>query len=475
MIASLPDLSAPSGWPHAAGTPTAPAAAAEGAGLDFAGLLGTAFVPFASPKLPVGGNPVAGEGEPALATTPAVLTAFSTAAFAQSPLTGLPVPPLTGKVVPEGGASLPPAVMAPRPEAVTAPALTRPLPQGDALLADPVDANDVSADAPDQPPALFPPAIADEAAAPPVSGAFAGADPITPRPSDAKDAASDAPADTDTDALPVDPAQLAALVPAPTAPPVSPPARLHRAGPLSPADRTIAPLPARVTLPSAAGRASPAEDAPEAPPASLSAPASAPAPAPLPATDSAPQLAPPAPTLAAPAPTPATPAPDRIEAPRTPAPQQESAIAQVGDLREALRSARPEMTLRHAEFGFVSLRLEQPAPEQWRAVLASRDPGFVPAIQTALAERAVAAASASADTGPFMGQNGTPQNGSGDHRYGASPNGGQGSLSPYMGQSGQRDGEAAPDHRRTSTAAALAARGQDGEEGSGADTHGLFA
>jgi hypothetical protein len=167
-----------------------------------------------------------------------------------------------------------------------------------------------------------------------------------------------------------------------------------------------------------------------------------------------------------------------IDTPRAPTPQQESAIAQVGDLREAMRTARPEMTLRHAEFGFVSLRLEAAGPQDWRAVLASRDPGFVPAIQSALADRAIAAASASADSGQFMGQSGTGQNGTSDQRYGASPNGGQAGPSPYLGQSGGRDGEAAPDHRRPSTAAAIAARAEDGEEASGSpvrQTGGMFA
>lgn len=154
------------------------------------------------------------------------------------------------------------------------------------------------------------------------------------------------------------------------------------------------------------------------------------------------------------------PADPRAVAANPPAPQLESTIAQVGNIREALRTARPAMTLQHAEFGAVSIRLEPAAPDQWRAVLASRDPGFVPAIQAALETRAIAAA---ADTSAsFSGQHGASQNGAGDHRYGASPNGGQGSPQPYLGQSGTRDGEAAPDHRRPSTAAALAARG-DGE------------
>ncbi len=180
--------------------------------------------------------------------------------------------------------------------------------------------------------------------------------------------------------------------------------------------------------------------------------------------------------------------PERPAEPRTAAAgtQIESAIAQVGDIREALRAARPAMTLQHAEFGAVSLRLEPAAPDQWRAVLASRDPGFVPAIQAALEHRAVAAAEASAgfagQGGPGQhgtGQNGSHQNGTGDQRYGASPNGGQGSSQPYPGQSGQRDGEAAPDHRRSSsTTAALAARGEEGAEDRGGPVRGsggLFA
>jgi hypothetical protein len=136
------------------------------------------------------------------------------------------------------------------------------------------------------------------------------------------------------------------------------------------------------------------------------------------------------------------------------------------------------MTLQHGEFGFVALRLEQAGAQDWRAVLASRDPGFVPAIHAALAERAVAAASASADSGQFLGQPGGGQNGPSDQRYGASPNGGQGGSQPSLGHSANRDGEAAPDHRHPSTAAALAARAEEGEEASGSpagQARGMFA
>jgi hypothetical protein len=229
-------------------------------------------------------------------------------------------------------------------------------------------------------------------------------------------------------------------------------------------------MPARVTLPPA-----PLDET-----ADPVTPTATPAPAALLEDTAAP-----APASTAPSPTPAlaaapAPAPvhaaiaDRAE-PRAAGPQQESTIAQVGDLREALRTARPELTMRHAEFGFVSLRLEQAGAEGWRAVLASRDPGFVPAIQAALADRAVTASTAAADAGTngsFLGQNGTS-----DPRYGSSHSGGQGSSQPYLGQSGSRDGEAAPDHRRSSTTAVLTARAEEGEaEGSPASqTRGVFA
>lgn len=451
MIPFLPAVPSPHGVFHASGALPPAASAAEGTGLDFADLLGAAFAPPAPPEvLPASGTVNDAE---AGATLPAT---YTPPAFAHAPVDALP----DGKIVPDKGASLPHSLAAvpAEPTAASVAATVRPLLRDNAPLADPVAAETVPA----------------EVTTDPASPALA----ITPPPP-AEDAAPAAAPPSP------DPALLAALVPPVVVPPVASPApapaRLPRAGLIRPAGGDLAPLPARVTLPPATAAETPATEAPDPP----SAPASPSSPAPTPAQSPAPVLAgldsAPPPALATPiAPPPPAPAPERIEAPRAPAPQQETAIAQVGDLREALRSARPEMTLRHAEFGFVSLRLEQPAPEQWRAVLASRDPGFVPAIQAALAERAVAAASASADTGPFMGQNGTPQNGSGDQRYGASPNGGQGGLSPYMsqsgGQSGGRDGEAAPDHRRPSTAAALAARGQEGEaEGSGRETRGLFA
>ncbi|KWV91686.1 hypothetical protein [Erythrobacter sp. YT30] len=77
---------------------------------------------------------------------------------------------------------------------------------------------------------------------------------------------------------------------------------------------------------------------------------------------------------------------------RIAAPQLDQAIDQLTQVREASRTARSELTIRHAEFGAVNMRLEA-AGGDLRAILANRDPAFLPAVQAALADRAVAAAS----------------------------------------------------------------------------------
>jgi hypothetical protein len=415
MIPLLPELpSAPGPLVSGSAMPQAPAL--TGAGLDFAGLLGAAL-----PER-------AGAGEPSL--------------LAASTLSNLP----TGKNVPEPGASLPP-LPPPTPPLLFRPEAVRPLAPSlepdDALLV--AEATEIHSEI--EAPMSVPFALPD-------------AEPSTPAP---------APQPTADIALPdlLAPAPAAAVPPPPSD---ARPARLQRAAAAPAARPENTRMPARIAMPPA-----PAEDAAQL--QSASAPtASFAAAAPLPAPETAALT--PAQALAAPPAMLTTPTPERIETARAPTPQLESTIAQVGDLREALRSARPEMTLRHGEFGFVALRLEQTGAQDWRAVLASRDPGFVPAIQAALAERAVAAASASADSGQFLGQQGGGQNGTSDQRYGASPNGGQGGSQPYLGHSANRDGEAAPDHRRPSTAAALAARAEEGEEVSGSPAgqkRGMFA
>jgi hypothetical protein len=126
------------------------------------------------------------------------------------------------------------------------------------------------------------------------------------------------------------------------------------------------------------------------------------------------------------------------------------AMEQVANLREAARASRPELLLRHGEFGMVSLRIEAAAAVgEWRALLTGRDPGFVPAVQAALAERAVAAAGESAlhsGSGSGSGRNGDGGGGQtfGPSHYGSSPGWGQGSSQPYFGHIRQQGHTAAP-------------------------------
>jgi hypothetical protein len=294
-------------------------------------------------------------------------------------------------------------------------------------------------------------------------------------------AAEDGTATENAEPLPAPPPAppiILMIAPATSPPaPVRPVARplLHPSAP--PAQLARAPMPAQVALPE--------PDSAAAQPAVLPASPTAPVPDVL-----AEALAEAAPTAAAPSS--ATPAaatssvPPAVSAQLQPvtatitaaseariAPQQDSAIAQVGELREALRAARPEMTLRHAEFGNVSLRIEATGAQDWRAVLASRDPGFVPAIQAALAERAVAASTetSASNSGSHHGQSGQSE-----QRYGFSQGSGQGSSQPYMEQSGKRD-EGASSHQRQQRSeadAAARAKGPEAEQQAPRD-RGLFA
>lgn len=137
---------------------------------------------------------------------------------------------------------------------------------------------------------------------------------------------------------------------------------------------------------------------------------------------------------------------------RAPA-QLESAIEQFTETREAARSNRPELTLRHQEFGAVNVRLEA-LGNDLRATLSARDPGFVPAIQTALADRAVAASNeASFGQSPRGNEQGGTNTGSSsgsagqgwnsDARYGSSTGSGQGGSQPYSEHIETHDEDAA--------------------------------
>ena len=320
MIPFLPEM--PAGMASATGLPMAggavlPASAAEGAGLDFAALLGSALpqtAPRSTPQPPVSGGPApaflpdAGAPAPALPATP--------------PAT---LPP--GKNMPEAGGLLPQPVTLPE---------TFHAPEQSALLPPSVGTGRPLGPSHDLPEA---PVEAPQPAAMPDAGA-----PVAPK-GEAAEPAPEDPAAIRPDPPVALPAPLLplALMPAPVAPPAPAPApvadtrqsaRLQRGLIAPPAGGDKAPMPERVTLPLA-----PADevDAPQ-PAAPLPLPAQPPYPAPLqtPAAEAQP------PAFAAPPPVPVSAAPDRIEAPRAPAAQQEAAIAQVGDLREAMRSARPE-------------------------------------------------------------------------------------------------------------------------------------
>lgn len=135
----------------------------------------------------------------------------------------------------------------------------------------------------------------------------------------------------------------------------------------------------------------------------------------------------------------------------------DAAIEQLAEAREAGRSARPEVTVRHDQFGAISMRIET-AGSDLRATLSARDPGFVPAIQAALADRGIA----SQPDGASHSQRGHDQqsgqqqthsgsSGHGHHsepRYGSSTGWGQASSQPYTSHTGSDDEEAAGERQR---------------------------
>ncbi|MEP0392580.1 MAG: hypothetical protein ABJ205_00505 [Erythrobacter sp.] len=163
--------------------------------------------------------------------------------------------------------------------------------------------------------------------------------------------------------------------------------------------------------------------------------------------------------------------------------QLENAIEQLAETRSAAQANKPELTVRHQEFGAITMRLETTAGDL-RATLSARDPGFVPAIQAALAERSVAASSETAggnanrsndqagsnSQSQTAHQSSTSGGASGQSHgqgwsfggtYGSSTGSGQGTSQPYSGQTEGRDEESGsdPSNRRLI--------GGDGPEGEG--------
>ncbi len=164
-----------------------------------------------------------------------------------------------------------------------------------------------------------------------------------------------------------------------------------------------------------------------------------------------------APALSAPPPSAPPPLMQPAVAPTIASAAIEQVIEQVAEAREAGRALRPEMTVRHSEFGAVAMRLEPIAAgwrggADWRATLTARDPGFVPAVNAALGERIVAAAGESAAAQNNSSQRGLDQQsqsfaqnshggsaagaGGGDARYGSSPGSGHANGKPYLGDEG---------------------------------------
>ncbi len=176
---------------------------------------------------------------------------------------------------------------------------------------------------------------------------------------------------------------------------------------------------------------------------------------------------------------------DQVSSAR-PAQPIESVIDQLFQAREAGRSARPELTMRHQEFGAINMRLEATGTDI-RATLSSRDPAFAPAIQAALADRSVAAAgessAANANSNSSNGQSNQgrsqeqsgsqSQNGAGfagsggssERGYGSSTGSGQASSQPYSEQMGPSEDD---------TPVQDTTAGADARQG-GAQGSGLFA
>ena len=147
------------------------------------------------------------------------------------------------------------------------------------------------------------------------------------------------------------------------------------------------------------------------------------------------------------------------------APQIEATIERLAETRHAAQATRPEILMRHGEFGLVTMRLDASSGDL-RATLAARDPGFVPAVQAALAERAVTPVSDSAATQRGQDQSGTASHSGSSQgfssNYGSSPGSSQGSPSPRLdhhAQAGREHDERAGNEASDVHSAAQGQRG----------------
>lgn len=379
--------------------------------------------------------PMTAQAEPVLPETmPVAPSAGMRQSLAGMPVAAAPMPVLAPVLAPatgiSGTASAPAAILPVPPVPASARGIT---PSEPTLAADP-------------PPGTALPPAASELAISPAASTASGQprvdDPAVPVATN-EDPVDDAAAGLLVTIAQAVPVPLPAPVGAPVVVAVSKPASLPTVATARVNSGTL-PLPRAATPPAMANSG---EVAPVAVPVLAGDPllAAEPGSPPVPAADASASTAPAAPTPAAGITQPfsvaaATPAEPRGET--RVQPQQDAAINHIAELQGAARASRPEMLLRHAEFGTVSIKVEGTGPQDWRAVLASRDPGFVPAVQAALTERMVAGATATDLSGDTPGQNPSQ-----DNRYGSSPGSGQGSSQPYMQHQQGRD-EGAFGHQR---------------------------
>lgn len=118
----------------------------------------------------------------------------------------------------------------------------------------------------------------------------------------------------------------------------------------------------------------------------------------------------------------------------------EGMIDQLAHQRESARSLRGSMTVTHAEFGAIAIRIEGPSNDL-RAHLSNRDPAFAPAVHHALETRAATSAGDASLTSARHGEAG--QNGSPGSQQSSS----QGAWTQANNQSGGENRQDA--HHRT--------------------------
>ncbi|OZA94177.1 MAG: hypothetical protein B7X57_02415 [Erythrobacter sp. 34-65-8] len=120
--------------------------------------------------------------------------------------------------------------------------------------------------------------------------------------------------------------------------------------------------------------------------------------------------------------------------------QLEQLVEALAQAREAGKGARGDLTLRHAEFGAVAIRIDQ-LDGDMRATVSGRDPGLAPAMIAALADRASAGPGEQHQRGQEASQRGSEQ-GSGSAQAGQADTGSSGRRgTPSHMRPGQPFGE----------------------------------